>query len=129
MKIESFEQANEKRIARGLQPVVMPDLSGFPEGLKKSTEANIKLDVIAEEMREGKPIKTGWFPVFTNEKHSSGFGFSHSCTTDWDTDTGVGARREFFTESDSDHFGTAFIDLHRDSKLVFNIEEVDNEKN
>jgi hypothetical protein len=118
----------------GFEPEnLIPDVSKMPEWLQKSTLANIKLDIIAECLRGGKPLEKGkwhWFPVFTKQTdNKSGSGFSYADAYLWFTDTSTGARREFHTREDAEYFGKQFLDLHIDSKCIIISEEVNSEEN
>jgi hypothetical protein len=89
--------------------------------LEKATNAFVKLNIIAEALREGwRPDwKNGnqkkWFPHF--EHGSSGFGFSHSYYHYDYARTAVGSRLCFPTEELAAYFGTQFIDIHNEILL------------
>jgi hypothetical protein len=113
---KAFEEACA---LRGYDPAaLLPDVSALPEWLQKYTHSSIKRLIIAEAINEGRKRKPGkewvYFPVWDLTNDSSGFGFSYSFYDGWFTCTDVGSRLEFFSEEDSDFFGSNFMDLHRD---------------
>lgn len=90
---------------------ILPVVSHQPEWLQKYTIAQTKRLIIAEAIKKGKHPKPGqrrYFPVFNS---LCGFVCSNAYFTH--TNTYLGARLDFNTETESDEFGENYNDLHR----------------
>jgi hypothetical protein len=107
---------------RGYDPdTLIPDTGNMPEWLARYTSSSIKRLIIAEAINNGRVRKPGqetvYFPVWDLTDNTSGLGFSSSDYDSWSPSTGVGSRLEFFNRTDSDFFGSNFMDLHADVLL------------
>ncbi|WP_017258426.1 hypothetical protein [Pedobacter arcticus] len=127
--LETFESAAK---SVGIDPAILPVVTGLPEAHGKAIIAGYKLFVISQASWEGKKIDWNdydqrkyfpWFDMETYEKDKaeqvgSGVGFSYD-VYDFDRSvTGVGSRLVFPTSEIAKYVGKTHLSIYRDLMVI-----------
>lgn len=122
-RIKSFEDACADQGYDPKKALPYANPNGPQNSLERSANADMKLKIIAQALREGRKAdwnnsnEAKWFAVFKWDKKNSGFGFSISDCDCGFASSRVGSRLCFHTSELAEYFGKQFIDLHNESLI------------
>jgi len=105
----------------GVNPKALPDVSMYPESLKKRAVADYKIGIIAMALNPknrkadySDSNEWKWYPWFRYDKALGRFVFGGSLCDDTGAIAGAGVRHTFATEELSNQAGKDFEDIYND---------------
>jgi hypothetical protein len=123
-KVKTVEEAF---VARGLDPVVMPDFSMLPEKYRQPLEDHFKLIIVVEAINDGWEPNWNdddqekyypWLQVEASDEVPGGFGFSHASTYCGYSSTDVGSRLVLETHEAAIYVYETFPELYKSYFLI-----------
>ena len=123
-KIKTVEDAFK---AKGLDYNSLPDVSSFPEYIRKYILNHFILTVVVSALNEGWEPNFNdhnerkyfcWFEVDANEDNRAGFGFSDTDCGTWHSISAVGSRLCFKSRELCYYAAEQFPELWKENQLI-----------